>query len=225
MSAAQGGAGRGRLVGGVGLLAFALLLGVAAAAASTAGLVARFDAVVAGWVQALRPLVRTHWVAELTALGAPVVVTLGVVVAVAVLAVLRDGAGLVRLALAGAAAGLSSRLLKLAYERARPGEMPALVPVEGFSYPSGHAVGAAVLAVSLALLAGRTRPAGQRAALMAIALAMVALVCATRVFLGVHYPSDVLGGAAVGAAWALILAGRRPSSRARRATGSGSAVL
>lgn len=225
MRSVQANAGRGRLLGGSGLLAFALALGVATAAGPTAAAIARLDTLVTGWVRSLRPLVRASWVAEVSALGAPVVVTIGVVVSVAVLAVLRDGAGLLRLAMAGTAAGVSSRLLKLVYERARPGDLPALVQVEGFSYPSGHAVGAAMLAVSLALLAGRERPGGQRAALMTIALIVVALVCVTRVHLGVHYPSDVVGGTALGAGWALLLAGRRPSPRPRRASGRGRAVL
>jgi undecaprenyl-diphosphatase len=74
--------------------------------------------------------------------------------------------------------------------------------LETYGFPSGHAAGTTVLYALAAMLALRRlrRPAA-RAAAVAFAVFMVLLVCWSRVYLGVHYPSDVLAGAAVGLLW------------------------
>lgn len=72
---------------------------------------------------------------------------------------------------------------------------------ESFSFPSGHALSAMVFYTSLALMAAGLGLPRLKRALIALALVMVPMMGVTRVYLGVHYPSDVVGGWALGGAW------------------------
>ena len=115
------------------------------------------------------------------------------------------------------AASLSSALLKDAFDRVRPAlaepGVTALVPIPAdASMPSGHAATAAAAAGVVALLHPRLRLP---------LLALVAAIGLSRVYLGVHYPSDVLAGLALGAgvAWLVVAAARR-AVRARRQDGA-----
>jgi undecaprenyl-diphosphatase len=115
------------------------------------------------------------------------------------------------------AASLTSALLKDALDRVRPAlaepAVTALVPIPGdASMPSGHAATAAAAAGVVALLHPRLRLP---------LLALVAAIGLSRVYLGVHYPSDVLAGLALGAgvAWLTVAAARR-AVRARRQDGA-----
>jgi undecaprenyl-diphosphatase len=88
--------------------------------------------------------------------------------------------------------------LKLVFERARPALWDPLERHATYSFPSGHAMATATLASVLILLYWRTR---WRWRVVAASLALVALVGLSRVYLGVHYPSDVIGGWAFGVLW------------------------
>jgi undecaprenyl-diphosphatase len=106
-------------------------------------------------------------------------------------------------------------LLKLWFDRARPDAAGHEVAVHSMAFPSGHAANAMTLGLAFALLLPRT-PEGRRAALP-FALAFAFLVGATRPVLGVHWPSDVLGGWILGLLWVLLLlrltAGTAPRRR------------
>jgi membrane-associated phospholipid phosphatase len=112
------------------------------------------------------------------------------------------------LAAGGLGAELVSNLLKLAFHRPRPPVFFGLTPAETYSFPSGHAFVATVfyglLAVTLIESSGRGRVwigkwIGAAAALMAL------LIGFSRVYLGYHYPTDVLGGWACAAAWLALI--------------------
>jgi len=102
---------------------------------------------------------------------------------------------------------LSGRLLVALQKdwtaRIRPDPQGHLVPVDTFAFPSGHAANATLVWLSLALIL----PARPRTRLVAIwsAVWLALAVGASRVMLGVHWPSDVIGGWAFGLFWTLLL--------------------
>jgi membrane-associated phospholipid phosphatase len=104
-------------------------------------------------------------------------------------------------------------LQKVIVDRPRPGVSPHLVAVDSYSFPSGHAANAMItfLAIGL-LLPVRQR---NRAIAVGIGLALALQVGVSRVMLGVHWPSDVVGGWAFGLMWVMLcmrLASVRPDA-------------
>ena len=95
----------------------------------------------------------------------------------------------------------ASTLLKLVYHRPRPDLVPHGMEVFTASFPSGHAMMSAIAYLTLAILLARITPRRRVAVLvMALGVAMTVAVGISRVYLGVHWPSDVLAGWCVGAA-------------------------
>lgn len=91
---------------------------------------------------------------------------------------------------------------KAVFARERPSLWDSIAPEHNFSFPSGHAMGSMTLAWVLVLLAWRTRGRWPMVALM---LSFVVLVGLSRVYLGVHYPSDILAGWAAASVWAVAV--------------------
>jgi len=92
---------------------------------------------------------------------------------------------------------------KAMFARPRP-PIEVVTPItnpDSFSFPSGHALSAMVFYTSLALIAAQLGRPRLKRALIALAFVMVPLMGITRVYLGVHYPSDVIGGWTLGSAW------------------------
>lgn len=119
-------------------------------------------------------------------------------------------------ALAGSA--LLNLSAKQFFQRDRPSLWESIAPESTFSFPSGHAMGSMTLAAVLVLLCWHTR---WRWPMLAAALAFTGLVGLSRLYLGVHYPSDVLAGWAAGLAWVagsylVLFRRRRPWRRHRR---------
>ena len=102
---------------------------------------------------------------------------------------------------------LSTELLKLLIHRPRPAVAAVAMPT-GFAFPSGHASGAAATCLILALVLTQDQPSGRRAAWLALAAGIAVAVAASRVYLGVHYVSDVVAGLLWGTAWALLVTSR-----------------
>ena len=102
----------------------------------------------------------------------------------------------------GAVGGIIAELgVKHFFLRQRPTLLSHLEKVSSSSFPSGHAMASASLYLTLAFVAGREK---KRAGLLAGSGALALSVSASRVFLGVHWPTDVLGGFALGTAWACL---------------------
>ena len=107
----------------------------------------------------------------------------------------------VLLAVSAAGIELFNAGFKLVVQRPRP-EL-AYVHLDTYSFPSGHAAGsAAIYGVIVYLLAAQARDLRVRVAVGVGYVALVALICFSRLYLEVHYLSDVLAGASLGAAWA-----------------------
>jgi undecaprenyl-diphosphatase len=130
----------------------------------------------------------------------------------------RRGALLVLVTLAGAWA--LDTALKLSFGRARPRPFFDYYPApESYSFPSGHALFAVCFFGGLAvLLTHRLERRSLQTAVWVLALCIILLIGASRVYLGVHYPTDVLGGFAVGVVWvaAVALGDRLAEHRRRR---------
>lgn len=150
------------------------------------------------------PLWFEEAVAEISALGGFGVLTLATLLVLGYLAIQRKwgGALLVLAAMLGGTA--LSEGLKLGFARPRPDLVAHTVDVASMSFPSGHAMLSAVAYLTLgALLARAQARAGLRAYVLGAAIVLTLIVGASRVYLGVHWPTDVLAGWCLGAAWAL----------------------
>jgi undecaprenyl-diphosphatase len=97
-----------------------------------------------------------------------------------------------------------ARDMKAFFGRARPDAASGIVGAGGSAFPSGHAVAITVVFAALAYLAFRTIPSWRgRGAAIAFAASIILAVSASRIYLGVHWMSDVLAGIAVGLLWVL----------------------
>ncbi len=149
------------------------------------------------------------WMAEtardVTSLGSVVVVCL-VVAPFAGYLFLSGRRNSAVLMLVAAAGGLVlNDLLKIIFDRPRPDLSLPSIRVFTSGFPSGHAaLSTAAYLIMASLLAQSAPSARLKRYIMAAAALLVLLIGLSRVYLGVHYPSDVLAGWCVGASWALI---------------------
>lgn len=155
----------------------------------------------------------------LTHFGEPLVlIVLGMAVTALLWLNARRGLALGWAAAVGGNA-LLNPLLKQVFQRARPVHDGIIAPAPGFSFPSGHSSGAMVTYGMLAYLAWRLLPRRWHVAAAMTAAAVVLTTAASRVFLRVHFASDVVAGLCSGGAWLLLcitsieLARRRARSR------------
>jgi undecaprenyl-diphosphatase len=109
------------------------------------------------------------------------------------------------LVLVGAGVALMSPTLKWLFHRPRPDPALRLVEVGNYSFPSGHSLGSAGVYVAIAVIVAVVVPR-YRVVSAAACLVLVGAVGLSRVYLRVHYPSDVIGGWALGVVWALGIA-------------------
>jgi undecaprenyl-diphosphatase len=125
-------------------------------------------------------------------------------VSVAALALSRRSPRLASQVVTGALGGAIAELgLKRIFRRKRPTMLAHLEVVGSTSFPSGHSMASSSLYLTLAFVASRSRRLrAHRTALIIGAGTLAATVGLTRVYLGVHWPTDVLGGLALGTAWA-----------------------
>jgi undecaprenyl-diphosphatase len=142
---------------------------------------------------------------DITGLGGYAILTIMTLAALAYL--LMAGKRGAALLVVGAVVGgmLLSTALKFGFERPRPDLVPHATRVYTASFPSGHAMLSAVTYLTLGALLTRVQKRRRvRAFIMGLAVVITLLVGASRVYLGVHWPSDVLAGWSVGAAWASL---------------------
>lgn len=195
-----------------GALFFAIAWNVTASTSLVA-----LDARIATWLHAHATAPLTALMLAVTHLNSTAGITLWSVVFAVVLARLRERYWILTLALSVCGAMLLNLLLKGAYERLRPHFDDPLVTLGTYSFPSGHTTAAvAFYGVLAAFLVSRFYDTRKRAACVAGAIAAVALVAFSRMYLGAHYLSDVVAAVCSSTAWlVLCLAGGHALARGR----------
>jgi undecaprenyl-diphosphatase len=147
------------------------------------------------------------WVEEamrdITALGSTVVLALMVLVIVGFLAMTRRAYAALTVLISVVGGVIVSQGLKFAFARPRPDLVPHGAEVYTASFPSGHSMMAAVVYLTLGALLARTQSSRSvKAYILTVAVVLAALVGVSRVYLGVHWPTDVLAGWTLGGVWA-----------------------
>ncbi len=181
---------------------------------------AHFDAFVRAQAHALASPALTRAMQIVTLIGSPIPVAILTVIAAAIFWYQGYLPRAVALGIAVAGAGVLEFALKLCFQRPRPIPYFDIPAPHSYSFPSGHALGAfcfySMLAHEINSVAGRRR---LHSVIWLIAVLMVILIGFSRIYLGVHYPSDVVAGYVAGAVWliAMIFAEREfPKWRHRR---------
>ena len=140
---------------------------------------------------------------EITMLGTWIVVLSIVSIAGLFLWLTRHRYSAVLLLVATAGGIGLNNILKVGFSRPRPHIFEWGTHVSSWSFPSGHAMSATVVYVTVAYLAARLQKRHvARLATLLIAALIVATICFSRLYLGVHYPSDVVAGVIIGLSWA-----------------------
>jgi undecaprenyl-diphosphatase len=144
-------------------------------------------------------------VRDITALGSITVLLLIVAAVTFYLFLIRQPRAALFSFFAVVSGQVLSSLLKLGIDRPRPQVVPHLVDVHTLSFPSGHAMLSAVTYLTLGALAARFLDRrATRVYVLALAVLVTFMVGVSRVYLGVHWPSDVLAGWCAGFAWAML---------------------
>jgi undecaprenyl-diphosphatase len=142
---------------------------------------------------------------DITSLGSPAVLTLITLAAAAYLLLKRRMASTLLLAGAVIGGAIMSNTLKYLIARPRPDFVAEVAQIHSYSFPSGHSLLSAVVFLTVgALLARLERRTALKVFVLGLAFALTLLVGLTRIYLGVHWPTDVLAGWAAGAAWAIL---------------------
>jgi len=210
-----------RLRAPLGVLLLALALALFATLAIDLvhhGSITQADAQVSSWLHARMQPDFTRLMLALTYLHSNTGIALMAATAAAVLVRRRQEAWLPLLATSVGGGLLLNVLVKHTFQRARPVWDDALLTLHTYSFPSGHTAGATVWWGFFTVLVFTHRPTlPWRAATVVMAIGMVSLTALSRVYLGVHYLSDVLAAAAEGCAWLVLCFMARTSSPTRRA--------
>jgi undecaprenyl-diphosphatase len=144
-------------------------------------------------------------VRDVTGLGSTIVLGLAVVFVLGFLLTCRKFHTFWLVFVASGGGILLSLFLKEHFARPRPAVVPHLMVVSSPSFPSAHAQMAAVIYLTLgAILARLVHSRRQKVYILSVAILLTLLVGISRVYLGVHYPTDVLAGWTTGIMWALL---------------------
>jgi undecaprenyl-diphosphatase len=201
----------GTFVGGLGIF---LVAGIVVAGIATwvfgefaetvmAGKTQAFDEAVLRWMGAHHTNFLDAAMLEVTALGTSAVVLMIVCIAALFLSLTQHRYSALLLLVASTGGIALDVMLKYFFDRPRPNVFVWGTTVTSSSFPSGHAMSATIVYSTVAYLAARLyKHAWQRWLTMLIAAIVIVLIAMSRLYLGVHYPSDVFAGAIIGLGWA-----------------------
>lgn len=143
---------------------------------------------------------------DVTALGSVSVLSILFLILISVLATFRDFRGIAYLCAVGVGAASWPPLLKSLFGRERPVDVERLVRVTDLSFPSGHAFASAAVYIALAYYGGQyARSWNQEVFFHLLGGFVILIIGFSRIYLGAHFPTDVLAGLCGGAAWGLLV--------------------
>jgi undecaprenyl-diphosphatase len=162
----------------------------------------QFDQIVINVVRLTDSPWTTKIMKAITTMGSPeMMILLGLIVLFFLFKIKKHYWDSVMIITAFAGSWIMDELLKLDFHRSRP-DIAQLVKVTGYSFPSGHAMVSFALYGMIAYLMWINFKSGKlRYSLTALFILLVFLIGLSRIYLGVHYPSDVLAGFAAGGFW------------------------
>lgn len=162
-----------------------------------------FDNAVMQWIAAHQNKLVQEIMLEVTALGTGAVVAMIVFIAALFLWLNQHKHSAILLLVATFGGIILDNLLKIGFNRPRPHVFQWGTYAASSSFPSGHAMSSVIVYGTVAYLAARLqRNARSRWLTLIFAAFVIAWICSSRMYLGVHYPSDILAGLIIGLAWA-----------------------
>lgn len=162
----------------------------------------QFDEAVLNGIHALTTPTLDTMIPLLTHLGGFVVVGLLTLVALFVCILKKEYYRALYMALCMGGAAALNVFLKSMFERARPDLWEKLVHESSYSFPSGHSMMSAALGIAIIVVLWETRWRWWAVGLSALYIPLIGF---TRMYLGVHYPTDVVGGWLIGGAWVMTM--------------------
>ncbi len=191
------------VVGGIAALgAGYLFVELAEQVRLTTSVVYRADQVIHTWFGQERQAGMTVLFNTATAIGGTLGMAVLVTAVATTLLVRKERASAIFVVVTAVAGGLLNLGLKMIFARARPDLASAIAVARWYSFPSGHAMGSFITFGALAYIVLRQNwPWVAKSAALAVALTMVVLVGVSRVYLGVHWASDIAGGWSAGTVW------------------------
>ncbi|WP_057766472.1 phosphatase PAP2 family protein [Cytobacillus praedii] len=205
------------IIGVISLLAFSFM-----AFFVSANKVVQFDSTIITFVQGFENSSLTAVMKFFTFIGdTNSVIVLSILVIIFLYAVLKHRVELILFIVAIIGSAVLNQLLKYSFQRARP-ELHRLIEIDSYSFPSGHAMNAFTVYTIITFLLWRHIPSrAGRILLIIISALMIFTIGISRIYLGVHYPSDIIAGYFASACWlgmAIWFFQKYQENRSRRLT-------
>lgn len=163
--------------------------------------ISSFDEPIIDFVQSAEVPGLTSIMKLFTNIGSTTSVTLLAILTLGVLLWKKYRAQAVLFTIVLVGTGILNQVLKLIFKRERP-DFNRLIDIGGYSFPSGHTMMAFSLYTVLAYIVWRNlKTTGSRIAIAIVAIFMIVMIAVSRIYLGVHFPSDIVGGILASSVW------------------------
>ncbi|ARF17337.1 phosphatase PAP2 family protein [Sporosarcina ureae] len=163
--------------------------------------ISNFDEPIIDFVQGAESPGVTSIMKLFTTIGSTTSVVLLALLILGVLVWKKHRAQAVLFAIALAGTGILNQVLKFVFKRERP-DFHRLIDISGYSFPSGHTMMAFSFYTILAYIVWRNVVnSGSRVAIIFLATMMIIMIAVSRIYLGVHFPSDIVGGVLASSVW------------------------
>jgi membrane-associated phospholipid phosphatase len=163
------------------------------------------DVLAHAWAISKRTASDTSFFVLMSNIGSPIGMTAIAAIVAIVLAITKRFRWMFYLIITAGGGALINLELKRYFARARPDIAEMLLRASGYSFPSGHAMGSTVVLCALSYLAARTATQWRwKAACLALAWTLILSIALSRVYLGVHWISDVAAGICIGGLWVAL---------------------